>query len=191
MLQFAATLSAYVVLGTMAVAGLSHIAHLGRFKEALRDQNVWPTVLWSPLALSVAAIEITLGMLGFLTTLDATPLPPRFGFRLPFAGAAALLSGYGLYGVFLRLRRPGVTCACSAQSIPVTIWVVLRAGLLAALAATASLAPEAITRINADPARLSVVALASLAVGIAIWELPEALQYPTDALLSRTSTEVR
>ena len=96
---------------------------------------------------------------------------PGGGSRWPAAAVLlALLAGYAAWVV---RRGRGGPCGCSRAALPMTGWVGVRAGALAALAlaGAASARPDAATE-------LPVVLLAAATLACLLWQLPAAMHDP-------------
>jgi hypothetical protein len=173
MITFLASLSAYVVISTLAVAGVTHGVRPHDFKEALATHGMWPSRALQPLAVFISAVEITIAVAAALALIDGEG---RGGPAASFAAAAVLFFTYSVYAGYLVRHRPHARCGCSTSGLtPTNVWVVTRAAVLTVLAATAYLASGSILASGGDGADLAIVALASGAIGVALWYLPDAL----------------
>lgn len=169
--------AAITTLAVLGWAGLAHLRQLSGFAAAIAEQRVLPARLIMPLAVSVALFETVVGV-GGIALLVASVGPTIQAVLL--IGVAVVYAGYGLYGLYLVRARPGVPCACANDSEPVDSVVVGRAAALAALALVAALHAPTLQGLTVREA--VIVALASVAYGLAIWSLPAALRDPGSVL---------
>lgn len=178
------TVAALVSLGILATAGAGHLRGLASFHAALAAHRLWPPAVTLPLAGAVAILEVAIGSVGVASV--ALSLGTLQTFAL--AAAACLYGCYTVYGLYLLRSRPGVPCACSHDGDPVDTAVVVRAAVLAAFALAAVVNTPLADGMSALEA--TVVPMASLAYGLALWALPAALQDPfvTVGLAKRVGT---
>jgi hypothetical protein len=161
------TAAALAALGVLAFSGISHASRPGKFRQLLEQQRVWPPRTRPAL----------LGFGGLFVLLSGIGAPPLA--RAVFAAATALFLAYLAFAAYLLRRRPGAPCACGSTSEVVNGWTVARAGILAAAALAAAIAPQAV----AGPLRPGmygfVAAAGGLSLGVILWALPGALEDPT------------
>jgi hypothetical protein len=171
------TAAALAALGVLAFSGISHASRPGKFRQLLEQQRVWPPRTRPALLVGMIGIELLLGLGGLFVLLSGIGAPPLA--RAVFAAATALFLGYLAFAAYLLRRRPGAPCACGSTSEVVNGWTVARAGMLAAAALAAALAPQAV----AGPLRPGmygfVAAAGGLSLGVILWALPGALEDPT------------
>jgi hypothetical protein len=169
------SVAAYAVVGTLLAAGAGHLAAPGLLPRALATHGRLPAP--ATVAFLVTAAECLLGGAGAVAGVRAD----TGGLRTALAGAAVLLALLGAYAWRVARRGPGGPCGCSRRQLPMTTWVAVRAGALAALA----LAGLALAGSVVPPGRpgtdLVVVLLAAAALGWLLWLLPAAMHDPARA----------
>jgi hypothetical protein len=106
-----------------------------------------------------------------------------------FGLQATLFTVYTVYSAILVRTRPGVPCACSAGDEPATMWVSMRALLLAgAAAATAAVTSPTVVHITGEEAATALLVGAALLP--IVWLLPRALLEPRHLVMAAL-TEVK
>jgi hypothetical protein len=140
---------------------------------------MWAPSLTMPLAILVALLEAGVGTAGIVSTAfwDAAALQVWL-----LTAAGLLYAMYATYGLYLLRRRPGVPCACSHDSDPISASVVARAAGLAGLAVVALLHVPVAQGLSG--LEVVVVALAASAYGITLWVLPTALHDPLATVMA-------
>lgn len=115
--------------GTFVVTGLYHARHIHRFREELRAHAVLPRRLAGLAALGICAVELIVGLGGFLSLarFHRLTLP-----LLLLAGAFLVFAA--LYSNHLVAIGSDLPCGCGPGSGAASRWVVTRALLLATAA---------------------------------------------------------
>jgi hypothetical protein len=184
MLRFSAAAGAYVAFGTLLFSGTSHARHPVVFRRSLRRQAVWPPSVEPMVAVMVIAAEFSIGLIGLVALFVAG----RAGLLAPaLAASAVLYLLFTAYAALLVGRHGDVPCACSGRDEPVNVWTAVRAGLLAATSAGAWIAVGRMATVSglALDANATVAAVAGLAIGVTVWNLPAALQRPNSSQSQR------
>lgn len=149
--------------GLLAWGASSHLTH----PKVLADQLGAHMTNPRPAALALIAAEAALAA--------AIPIAALTGRSalMPLAVAAGML-GVGFTFWVLRLLSSGSTlpCACSFSAHPPTRWSLVRA------LAVVGVAGFAVPRPSGSAAEMVLTLVVGLAVGGAIYVLPEALQWP-------------
>lgn len=176
------TVAMLVSLGTLAYAGVTHVTNAARFRGAVAAQRVWPPRAVTPVAAAVTAGELFIGFGG----LAAVLLEPENGtFRaIALVPAGGLYGVYALYAGYVLAGRSGAPCGCSSHEHPVNAAAVVRAALLAGAALLGALGPPPLFTQGFE-LELVLAVLASIALGVIAWGLPDALHDPTDGALAR------
>jgi hypothetical protein len=121
------------------VSGSSHLLHPRRFARAVRGHRLLPGPVVAPLAVVLAAGEMTVGVAGALAL--AGRLPERWAPVL-LTGTACICLALGAYLCVLFVMRPQAeTCGCTPWSTPLSALSLVPAvvtGSLAVLALVAS-----------------------------------------------------
>lgn len=172
MIDLVATVSTYMVAGTLTSTGLYHLLHQQRLRDAVLKQEVFGRRASRHLAVGVTASELVVGSSIVGSLLLSGPGDEMRPILLILA--AAVLASFAAYSLFLLVRRPGVSCGCSASDDPVNGLTIARSALLAIGACIGAALP---TRV-AEPAvsvEYSLVVLSSIALGLLLWILPQAL----------------
>lgn len=171
MSEFVAGVSAFTALGTLAFSGIVHLADQDGFREDLLRQQIFPAPTTTWIAIFTTGAELLVGFGGLLSVTFVINL------RVTALYAAGLLLGsFAAYSWLLIRRTPGAPCGCGSHHEATSSAVTLRALALSAMAWMGALL------IHADPtldfqlsgAPLTVVLLAAIAFGSALWILPEA-----------------
>lgn len=136
------TAAALAALGVLTFSGISHASRPGKFRQLLERQRVWPPRTRPALLVGMIGIELLLGLGGLFVLLSGIGAPPLA--RAVFAAATVLFLAYLAFAAYLLRRRPGAPCACGSTSEVVNGWTVARAGILAAAALAAAIAPQAV-----------------------------------------------
>jgi hypothetical protein len=169
-------LALLVTSGTLLFSGLGHARTIRLFRQSIASHRVWPDALESLLAPAVTMVELGIGVLGGY--LAFTGGRDQFIVALSVA-ATSLFASYALYSLYLLRRRPGAPCGCSSAGGEVSEWVVIRAGLLAAIALVLLLGiNEGVGVRLLSPVRATIVIAAAVATGVIIWNLPAAMSNP-------------
>ena len=124
------------------LSGSGHLLHPRRFARAVRAQGLLPAVMTAPLAVLLAASEVTLGAAGALAL--AGRLPDQWTPVL-LAGTVCVCVALGAYVCALLVTRPhAASCGCTpwnAALSPLSLVPAMVTGGLAALALVASADP--------------------------------------------------
>ncbi|ANS79115.1 hypothetical protein SGUI_1719 [Serinicoccus hydrothermalis] len=164
----------------LLAAGVGHLRGPRDTARALRAHGVLPGGSVGPVARTLGPLEVCLG-LGLLVAATGL-LPPGPARLLALAGTALCLAFAAyLWVVQRRVAGAPVPCGCGLGTTPVGPWAVARAGVLAALALLAVLAP--VTGWQDAPgapagAQLAVAVLAGGALAVATAALPAARAVP-------------
>jgi hypothetical protein len=172
------SVAAYTVLATLLAAGAGHLARPGSLPAALAAHRLLPGPRL--VAAAVVAAEIGLGGAGAAGLL----LGGGGGGRLlaaALAGSVLLLALFGGYGWYALAARSGGPCGCSPVELPMSGWVVARAGALAGLAALGLTLAGSVLPLARPGSQLGTVLLAAAAIGVLLWQLPAAMFDPTVA----------
>lgn len=175
---FVAGVSAFTALGTLAFSGIVHLADKDGFREDLLRQQIFPAPTAAWIAMLTTGAELLVGFGGLLSVTFVTDL------RVWALLAAGLLLGsFAAYSWFLIRRTPGAPCGCGSHHEAASSAVTLRALALSAMAWVGALLihtdPTLNSQLSGPP--LTVVLLAAVAFGSALWILPEATsESPTD-----------
>ena len=154
----------YAAAATLLAAGAGHLRAPAGLAAAVRAHGLLPAP--ALVAAAVAVAETTLGGAAAVALLGGP------GRRPVLAGCAVLLALLAGYAAWVVRRGRGGPCGCSRAPLPMTGWVGVRAGALAALAlaGAASAGPTA--------TELPVVLLAAAALACLLWQLPAAMHDP-------------
>ena len=169
-----AGVAAYTVLLTLLIACGEHLSKPAALPAALTAHRVVPAP--SAVAALVVATEGLLGAAGVVALLRDD------GGRLlgaVLAASSALLAGYAAYGQYVRSTGRAVPCGCSRVELPMTGWVVARAGALAGMALVGSLLSEAVVPVGRTGTSLAIVLLAAATFTALLAHLPAAMHDPT------------
>ncbi len=169
-----ASVAAYTVLLTLLTACGEHLSKPATLSAALAAHRVVPAP--STVAAVVIATEGLLGAAGVVALLRAD------GGRLlgvVLAGAAALFAAYAGYGRYVRSTGRAVPCGCSRVELPMSGWVVARAGTLAGMALVGSLLSGAVVPVGRFGTTLTIVLLAAATFAALLAHLPAAMHDPT------------
>jgi hypothetical protein len=171
------TVAAFTALGVLAFSGISHAWHHVTFGQLLEQQRVWSSRARSAVLVGTIGTECLLGIGGLFVLVNGFGTP-RLA-QAVFAASTVLFLAYLAFAAYLVRRRPGAPCACGATQEVVNGWTVARAGILAAAALAASIAPAAAYRPPRPGMYGFVTVLGSLSLGVILWALPGALEDPT------------
>jgi hypothetical protein len=169
------SVAAYAVVGTLLAAGAGHLAAPAMLPRALAAHGLLPAP--AGVAVLVTAAEGLLGGAGAVALVRADP----GGLRTALAGATVLLALVGAYAWRVTRRGPGGPCGCSRRQLPMTVWVAVRAGALAALALLGLALADSVVPPARPGTDLVVVLLAAAALGCLLWQLPAAMHDPARA----------
>lgn len=171
------TVAAFTALGVLAFSGISHAWHHVTFGQLLEQQRVWPSRTRPVVLVGTIGIECLLG-LGGLFVLVTGFGTPRLAQTI-FAASTVVFLAYLAFAAYLVRSRPGAPCACGSTHEVTNGWTMARAGILAAAALTASIAPAAAYRPPRPGMYGFVTVVGSLSLGVILWALPGALEDPT------------
>lgn len=177
MFEALTSVAASAVFLVLLIAFAEHLLSPGAMARAMTVQAVLPGALVKPLAVAGTAAEGCLAaLLGFLliTGGSAVAVVPVL------AAACALLTLYAVYS-YRVLRASGgraVPCGCSGTDTPISGWVVLRAGAVAALALLAAVGADAVVGPAESVTRFAEAWLAGAVFAVLLWVLPEAMLDP-------------
>jgi len=172
---FVGSVAAYAVVVTLLAAGAGHLAAPGVLPRALAAHGLLPAP--TGVAFLVTAAEGLLGGAAAVALVRAD----ADGLRTALAGAAALLALLGAYAWRVSRHGPGGPCGCSRGQLPMTAWVAVRAGALAALALAGLVLADSVVPPGRPGIDLVVVLLAAAALGCLLWQLPAAMHDPARA----------
>jgi|FLYL01.1.fsa_nt_gi hypothetical protein len=180
--------------GTALWAGIAHAVDLRGFAAVLRAQGVWPLAATRVLPFVVAFAETALGAAGLAMVVLGIPRFPGES-RLVFGLMTVLYLAFSLLTVLLRQRSPGAPCGCGGGNHSrANGWTTVRGLVLAGCAGSVVVAgstPFSVLLSVAGWAEFVLVAAATVAIGTAVWSLPEALAVPDlDAVHVRMSRDV-
>jgi hypothetical protein len=176
MLDTAGVVCASAACGVLVWSGLDRLAHQRSYREIVTLQRLLPVPLVAPIVLSQGIGEVLVGAAGILSfTWEESH--PSLGF-VAFLSATLIYAVYSAYAAYLVKGRPGAPCACSRSSDPATVWVVIRALLLAIAAVTAAAAEPGSAWPNLSGAGRLIAVIQSLGLGVVIWNLPASLAAP-------------
>lgn len=178
------SVAADAVLAVLLAAGLGHLL----WPDALRAAVVAHGLLPAPrlVALAVPVAEVGVGVLGGYGLVLGDRAGGRGLLAVALAAAAALLAGYAGYAWRVLAAGTGGPCGCSRRDLPMSGWVVARAGALAALAVLGLALTRSVLPLRAPDSRLGTVLLAAATFGLLLWQLPAAMHDPTVGLASPT-----
>ncbi|HET7279956.1 MAG TPA: MauE/DoxX family redox-associated membrane protein [Dermatophilaceae bacterium] len=170
-------LACALLLGASAT---THLRHTGATALAVAQHQLLPPRLSAAVAWSLPAVELVLATgLAVASLLGLRPAAPAFG------AAAALVFGLFttyLYAVWRRHPDGMVPCGCGVGRATVGAWAVLRALLLACLAAAGALGGGE-RPIGARPVeQVVIIAAAALTLACAAGALPDARSRPSNSL---------
>ncbi len=157
--------------GTVALvlvaAFAGHVRSPRALPAALTAHRTLPAPLVRPAAFAVAALE------GLLGAAIAYALLAGREHLLAYAaaGAAVLMAGYSLYGLYVLRTRPTVPCGCSADGTPMSAWIAGRAAALSLAALVAATAHATVVY----GAHLAIAGVASVVFAVLLWALPLAM----------------
>jgi hypothetical protein len=171
------TVGAFAALELLAFSGISHAWHHVTFGQLLAQQGVWSSRTRSVVLMVTIGIECLLGI-GGLLILVAGLGTLRLAQAI-FAASTVLFLVYLAFAAYLVRRRPGAPCACGSTHEVVNSWTVGRAGMLAAAAFAASIAPAAAYGPPRPGMYGVVTVLGSMSLAVILWTLPGALEDPT------------
>ena len=171
-MTFLVTVSALVVAGMLAFAGVRHTLHPTRLRDEIAAQRVLPAFLQGPIALSVSVFELTLALACALPLVDDAS-------AIGYAAATGLFVSYGTYTAYLVRYRPDAPCGCAGSMAPASVWAVVRAAVLAALAVITFIGEPSLVPITGAGQQSVISLLAAGAIGLTLWHLPHTLALPT------------
>jgi hypothetical protein len=169
-----ASVAAYTALITLLIAWGEHLSKPAALATALAAHRVVP----APRA--VAALVIAAE--GLLGAAGVVALFRHEGGRLlgaVLAGSVVLFATYAGYGLHVRSTGRAVPCGCSRMKVPMTGWVVARAGTLAGMALVGSLLAGAVVPVGRAGTSLGIVLLAAATFTLLLRQLPAAMHDPT------------
>lgn len=179
MTELLAGVCAVTVTLVLVAAFAGHLRRPDELPRALRAHRTVPGPLVRPLAHAVAATEGMLGVAAGLGVLSGSAA----ALRAATGSAAGLFTIYLLYGwhvLHARARSSPVPCGCGGGGrTPLSGWTVLRAAVLAGLAAIAT-AGAGTAGILAGP-RLAIAVTAGACFAVLLWQLPAAMYDPEAA----------
>jgi hypothetical protein len=173
-----ATVGAYTAFGVVLISGVEHARRPGTFRDFVAQQKLWSAGLVVPVVSAVTFLELTISLAGITSIVVPGWNEQGPPLRRPALLAACFLYlAFGLYGVVLFKRRPGVPCACSPADHPANLWVPVRAfalmgGCLYAAVNTAHIMPWSPT------VAFLLSMLASACFVVLAWNIPAALHSP-------------
>ncbi|SEG80445.1 hypothetical protein SAMN04489712_11382 [Thermomonospora echinospora] len=181
MIEALAGVAAATVAFVLLIAFAEHLLSPRSLPAALIAHGTVPRRLVRPLAGAVTAVEGALAAaLVAAVVIDA----PRAVLTGILAAAGVVLASYAAYTHRL-LRTAGgraVPCGCSRADTPVSGWVVLRAGVPAALALLTALRADAVVTPAESAVRFAEASIPGLVFAVLLWVLPEAMIDPDRAL---------
>lgn len=182
MTDLAATLAGLIALGTLGSSGFFHAQGTRLLREALTRHAIWPFGLTRFVARGITALELSVSASGLaaLVALDIGSAPLL---RYTLLAASLLYLSFFAYTAYLWCTRSDMPCGCSPTCDEINFGTLIRSGTLLISAVFAVIFTENIMSVATADIRLSVVAPASLAVGVALWSLPAALHDPMKARL--------
>lgn len=170
---FVAAVSTSIVLCTLLISGVSHLARPHMLVAALRMQGMPGRSL--PLAVSafVISAEVALPGLGLWGVTSGQVSATR----ISLIAAAALLALYSAWTAVLLRAGSTAPCGCMGHADEINLWVPLRATILGVLATAGavSIGAAGVSGFH----QLVLVGLASLAGGVILWSLPAAMSVPS------------
>jgi len=175
------SVAGYAVLLTLVCAGAGHLARPGTLRSALVTHGVLPVP--GLVAVAVPVVELGLGAAGVAGLFDRPVL-----LAVALAGAAVLLAGYAGYGWRVLAAGSGGPCGCSRHELPMSGWVLARAGGLAGLAVLGLTLTGSVLSPRAVDSRFSLVLLAAATFSLLLWQLPAAMYDPTPAVAAGRAT---
>lgn len=170
--------AAVAVALVLLAAATGHLRDRRGTLAALTAHDVLPSGLRRVVAALLPAGELVLGLTLLIGLLGPAVPGPVTAAALPLAagGAALLLAGFTAYLALVLRRTRGaadVPCGCGLGTTPVSHWAVARAGVLLALALTATLgsagggAPDW-SALSGEEAPVPVQAFVVLAAGLTL-----------------------
>jgi hypothetical protein len=167
-----------IALGTLLATGLAHLRRPAALRSAVADHRLLPAP--DAVAAVVTAAELACAAAGLVGVARADAAPLRAG----LAAAALLCAAYAAYS--WHVTRSGVAgpCGCAGPAVPMSGWVTTRAVILAGLAAAGlagsglAAGPAAAGRPGWTGGQTAVALLAAATLGLALWQLPAALNDP-------------
>jgi hypothetical protein len=159
---FPTSVAAYTVVLVLVIAVAEHVRAPRALPEALRAHGVIRGRAAGFVATAVTAVEALLAV--------ALLVRPS---AMLFAAAGLVFAGYAVYSWHVVSSGRGGPCGCGGVEVPMGTWVVVRAGVLAALSAVAAAgSPAALSTMDVQ---LVVALLAALVFGVLLWHLPAAM----------------
>lgn len=170
-------LTAFVAVHAVcARAGLGHVRHLAEFRRAVEAHGIVPHALAGPVALTVVLAELGIPLAGMLSLWPERALPGPVATAM---AAAALYAGFTVYATALFGKAPTTDCGCGGRDEPISAWVPLRAGALAAASVYAAVALGGSAALRGVPGPdLALAGLSGLGFAALAWVFPGAMRIP-------------
>lgn len=169
------TVASAVVLLVLLAGCTAHLTRPQALPDALRAHRTLPDRAVPLAAGAVTLAEGVLGVAGAAAFLSGH----RLGLTVALTASAALFTCYALYTHHTLAAGRGGPCGCSRAELPLSGWVVGRAGVFAALALVAAVAVAGPGSQPRGVAELTIAALTALTFATLLWVLPAAMAQPT------------
>jgi hypothetical protein len=164
-----------VAFGVLAASGLAHIRHPRVLVAIVREHQLVPRPLSTAAAIGLISVELIAGWVGpAALILRASSYADVSRPLLAIVVFVYVLVTF--YSLAVVRLRDGVRCGCSSGEQAATVWTVVRASLLTAIAAfgLAAGGPEA-AGWTSRPTETTIGVIASVALALIIWNLPDAM----------------
>ncbi|MFC5289620.1 MauE/DoxX family redox-associated membrane protein [Actinokineospora guangxiensis] len=160
--MFPTSVAGYTVVVVLVIAVAEHVRAPRALPDALRAHGMIRGRATGFAATAVTAVEALLAVA--LLMRPSAPL---------FAAAGLVFAGYAAYSWHVVSSGRGGPCGCGGVEVPMGTWVIVRAGVLAALSAVAVAGPP--PTLSMMDVQLVVELLAALVFGVLLWHLPAAM----------------
>lgn len=165
----------------LLVSAAAHLRSPSALRRGLDAQDVLPGGVRGAVTILLGPVEAVLGAGCMLAAATGPGPAAALSAGLPAAVLLLVLGGY-LVVVLRATRGRPVPCACGLGETPVAPAAVLRAGVLAAMAALGAVTADGWTASGAPAREVFVALAAALVLAVATVLLPAARSLPDPAL---------
>lgn len=172
--QLLVTASAYLAIGTVGWAGLTHLRKPRLLSDAIRRQGVVPHKAVRLTSATVVTVEIVIATVGVVALFESGKTNDFSMLLKPLLlSLLALYLAYSAYSAVLLLQREDVPCGCASLEYPMNIWVVVRTVTLALITLLALLRTRSI--LGPTETTSGMALLIGTTIGLLLWNIPGAL----------------
>lgn len=159
---------------TLLLAAVGHLRDTAPLVESLRGYRVAlrPRQL---AAIIVLATEVLLGVVGL------SAVGVGVGGSMVFLAQSGVFVVFTVHASILLRYQPDLPCGCSPSLESVSVWVPIRAALLAAMALVTAIAP-AWSELAPSAPETAIAVMAGLSLALVAWSFPGAMAYPQEQI---------